>query len=154
MKVNGIAHIAICVRDLERSLQFYRDVLGMTVRVHTVQPMAMRPGATSQVMYEASHASRTVANVWFDTPSISGPFLVLTSHPGDQVHGAPIKLDQIGISHISFIVDDLTRVADELIAKGVQIAGELQDFCDEQGQMRTFFVHDPDRILVQFEQAL
>jgi len=154
MKVNGIAHIAICVRDLEQSLQFYRDVLGMTVRVHTVQPMAMRPGATSQVMYEASHASRTVANVWFDTPSISGPFLVLTSHPGDQVHGTPIKLDQIGISHISFIVDDLTRVADELIAKGVQIAGELKDFCDEQGQMRTFFVHDPDRILVQFEQAL
>jgi glyoxylase I family protein len=153
MKVKGIAHVAMCVSDLEQSLKFYRDVLGMAVQLHATQPMARRPGASSQAMYDTSHASRTVANVWFDDPSIAGPFLVLTSHPGDQVRGRPIKLDQIGISHISFIADDLERVADELITKGVQIAGELKDFCDEQGKMRTFFVYDPDRILVQFEQA-
>ena len=39
------------------------------------------------------------------------------------------------------------------MAKGVQIAGDLRDFCDEQGNMRTFFVYDPDHILVQFESA-
>jgi glyoxylase I family protein len=153
VKVKGIAHIAICVSDLEQSLKFYRDILGMTVQLHTTQAMATRPGTSSQAMYDTGHVSRTVAHVWFDDPSITGPFLVLTSHPGDQVRGKPIKLDQIGISHLSFIVDDLGRVADELMAKGVRIAGELKDFCDEQGNMRTFFVHDPDRILVQFEQA-
>jgi catechol 2,3-dioxygenase-like lactoylglutathione lyase family enzyme len=153
MKAKGIAHIAICVRDLEQSLRFYRDVLGMTVKLHTTQAMARRPGASSQAMYETPHVSRTVANVWFDDPSITGPFLVLTSHPGDQVSGQPIKLDQIGISHLSFIVDDLERVADELLAKGVQIAGDRKDFCDAQGTMRTFFVQDPDQILVQFEPA-
>jgi catechol 2,3-dioxygenase-like lactoylglutathione lyase family enzyme len=153
MKVKGVAHIAMCVSDLERSLRFYRDVLGMTVQLHTTQAMAMRPGASSRAMYDAGHVSRTVAHVWCDDPSMVGPFLVLTSHPGDQVSGKPIKLDQLGISHLSFIVDDLRRVADELAAKGVRIAGELKDFCDEQGRMRTFFVHDPDQILVQFEQA-
>jgi glyoxylase I family protein len=153
MQVKGVAHIAMCVSDLERSLRFYRDVLGMTVQLHTTQAMAMRPGASSQAMYDTSHVSRTVAYVWCADPSMTGPFLVLTSHPGDQVSGTPIKLDQIGISHLSFIVDNLKRVADELVAKGVPIAGELRDFCDEQGQMRTFFVHDPDQILVQFEQA-
>jgi glyoxylase I family protein len=153
MQVKGVAHVAMCVSDLERSLQFYRDVLGMRVQLHTTQAMAMRPGASSQAMYDTGHVSRTVAYVWCDDPSMAGPFLVLTSHPGDQVSGRPIKLDQIGISHLSFIVDDLRQVADELMAKGVQIAGELKDFCDEQDQMRTFFVHDPDQILVQFEQA-
>ena len=153
MKTKGVAHIAICVNDLEQSLAFYRDLLGMQVTLHTTQQMAMRPGAGSAAMYDTPHASRTVANVYFDDPSISGPFLVLTSHPGDAVSGKPIKLDQIGISHLSFIVDDLDAVADELLAKGVQVAGELKDFCDEQGKMRTFFVLDPDNILVQFEQA-
>ncbi len=153
MQAKGIAHIAICVSDLEQSLRFYRDVLGMKVKLHTTQEMARRPGAGSKAMYETSHSSRTVANVWFDNPAISGPFLVLTSHPGDQVTGNPITLDQIGISHLSFIVDDLGFVADELMAKGVQIAGDLRDFCDEQGNMRTFFVYDPDHILVQFESA-
>jgi catechol 2,3-dioxygenase-like lactoylglutathione lyase family enzyme len=153
MQAQGVAHIAICVSDLDQSLAFYRDLLGMTVKLHTTQAMAMRPGASSTAMYNTPHLSRTVANVGFDDPGISGPFLVLTSHPGDPVSGSPIKLDQIGISHLSFIVDDLGQVADALIAKGVQIAGELKDFCDEQGKMRTFFVHDPDHILVPFEQA-
>ena len=153
MRVKGIAHIALCVRDLEQSLHFYRDLLGMRVELHTTQTMAMRPGAGSQAMYDAPRVSRTVANVWFDDPSVTGPFLVLTSHPGEPVSGTPIKLDQIGISHLSFMVDDLERVAEELIAKGVPIAGELKDFRDAQGNMRTFFVHDPDQILVQFEPA-
>jgi catechol 2,3-dioxygenase-like lactoylglutathione lyase family enzyme len=153
MKTTGIAHIALCVSDLDQSLVFYRDLLGMTVKLHQTQHMAMRPGAGSAAMYDTPHDSRTVAYVYFDTPGIDGPFLVLTSHPGDAVVGSPIKLDQIGISHISFVVDNLSAVADELIAKGVHMAGELSDFQDEQGHMRTFFVYDPDRILVQFEQA-
>ena len=153
MNVKGVAHIAICVSDLEKSLAFYRDLLGMTVKLHTTQQMAMRPGAHSEAMYDTPHTARTVAYVYFDDPSISGPFLVLTSHPGDVISANPIKLDQVGISHLSFIVDDLDQVANELIAKGVQVAGELADFRDEQGNMRTFFVLDPDNILVQFEPS-
>jgi catechol 2,3-dioxygenase-like lactoylglutathione lyase family enzyme len=59
----------------------------------------------------------------------------------------------MGIRHLSLAVDDLQAMADALIAKGVQIAGELADCRDVQGQMRTFFVYDPDHILVQCEQA-
>jgi glyoxylase I family protein len=153
MKVTGIAHIAICVHDLEKSLHFYRDILGMKVHLHTTQSMAMRPGARSPATYDTPHVSRTVANVWCDDTAMTGPFLVLTSHPGEQLSGQPIKLDQIGISHLSFMVDDLERVVDELLARGVQIAGDLKDFCDAEGKMRTFFVYDPDHILVQFEAA-
>ena len=105
MKTTGIAHIAICVNDLEQSLAFYRDILGMTVKRHATQAMAMRPGASSSTMYDTPHTSRTVAYVYFNTPGVSGPFLVLTSHPGDAVGGTPIKLDQIGISPLSFVVE-------------------------------------------------
>ena len=59
----------------------------------------------------------------------------------------------MGIRPRSFAVDDLQAMADALIAKGVQIAGALADGRDVQGQMRTFFVYDPDHILVQCEQA-
>ncbi len=104
-------------------------------------------------MYQRSRQSRTVANVWFDDPETAQPFLVLTSHPGDQMDGEPIKLDQIGISHISFAVDNVRAYADELVAKGVPLAGDLADFTDGQGLMRTFFVYDPDGILVQFDQC-
>ena len=153
MRAKGVSHIAVCVADLERSLHFYRDLLGLTVRLHTTQDMARRPGAESAEMYQRPRQSRTVANVWFDDPDTTEPFLVLTSHPGDEVGGEPIKLDQIGISHISFGVDDVRAYADELMAKGVPLAGTLDDFTDANGVMRTFFVYDPDGILVQFDQG-
>ena len=153
MKAKGVSHIAVCVADLERSLHFYRDLLGLTVRLHTTQQMARRPGAESAEMYQRPRESRTVANLYFDDPDSSEPFLVLTSHPGDQVEGEPIKLDQIGISHISFGVEDVRGYAEELVAKGVKLAGTMADFTDDQGVMRTFFVYDPDGILVQFDRG-
>ena len=151
MKAKGVSHIAVCVADLDRSLHFYRDLLGLTVRMHTTQQMARRPGAESAEMYQRPRESRTVANVYFDDPETTQPFLVLTSHPGDTVEGDPIKLDQIGISHISFGVEDVRACAEELMAKGVSLAGTLEDFTNDQGVMRTFFVYDPDGILVQFD---
>lgn len=153
MLAKGVSHIAICVKDLEESLKFYRDILGLTARLHTTQDMTRRPGAESAEMYDQPRRSRTVANVWFDTPDDSEPFLVLTSHPGDQVGGAPIKLDQVGISHISFAVDNVRELAQELQQKGVPLAGDIGDFTDDRGAIRTIFVYDPDGILVQFDQG-
>ncbi|MDA1127892.1 MAG: VOC family protein [Chloroflexi bacterium] len=153
MKAKGVSHIAVCVADLEKSLEFYRDILGMTVRLCTTQEMARRPGAESVEMYEQPRIARTVANIWFDEPDSYQPFLVLTSHPGEQVGGEPIKLDQKGISHISFEVENVRAYADELIAKGVSLAGTIDDFTDASGNIRTIFVYDPDGILVQFDEG-
>jgi catechol 2,3-dioxygenase-like lactoylglutathione lyase family enzyme len=50
-------------------------------------------------------------------------------------------------------VEDVRAYAEELMAKGVSLAGTLDDFSDDQGVMRTFFVYDPDGILVQFDQG-
>ena len=153
MKAKGVSHIAVCVADLEKSLVFYRDVLGLTVKMHTTQEMARRPGAESAEMYERTRKSRTVANVYFDDPGSPQPFLVLTSHPGDRVGGEPIKLDQRGISHISFEVEDVKADAEELLAKGVALAGTMEDVTDHSGKVRTIFVYDPDGILVQFDEG-
>ena len=149
MDATGVSHIAVCVRDLDKSLAFYRDILGMRVTFDEVQDTTT--GGLPHIYKHPRQTRRTVHVRYGEGHTI--PSLVLTSHPGDSPDGDPIQLDQIGISHLSFIVDDLDVVADELMAKGVQIAGDLQDFCDEQGNMRTFFVYDPDHILVQFESA-
>jgi catechol 2,3-dioxygenase-like lactoylglutathione lyase family enzyme len=41
--MNGISHVAIGVRDLERSLRFYRDLLGLEVRSDQMQPIGGMP---------------------------------------------------------------------------------------------------------------
>ena len=146
MQASGISHIAICVRDLDESLKFYRDILGMTVTVDRVQDTST--GGLPHV-YAHDRATRRQAILSYDAGAI--PTLVMTSHPGDAPDGAPIKLDQVGISHISFIVSDVNALADELIGKGVEQAGPLDGFANADGAVSSIFVYDPDGILVQFD---
>ena len=64
--------------------------------------------------------------------------------------GQPILLDQVGISHISFGVADVASLADELVAKGYELAGPRESYTDAKGEIRSIYVRDPDGILVQF----
>mgnify|MGYP002527011716 CR=1 FL=1 len=55
--------------------------------------------------------------------------------------------------HDALPISDLNAFAKELIAKGVPLAGTMEDFTDESGNVRTIFVYDPDGILVQFDEG-
>ena len=148
MKAKAISHIAVCVRDLDKSLAFYRAILGMTVTMDAVQDTT--GGARAQT-YKHHRATRRVVHLgWAEGQE---PYLVMTCHPGDQPDGDPIKLDQVGVSHFSFTVDDLPGLADELAAKGVNIPGGIDAFKNAQGNLSSFYVLDPDEILVQFDNG-
>ena len=147
MEATGISHIAVCVRDMDKSLAFYRDILGMKVTKDEIQDTST--GGLTHTYKHHRNTRRTVHIGWG-----KDPFLVMTSHPGDQSDGEPIKLDQVGVSHLSFTVTDVRGLADELAAKGVEIAGGIEAFADAQGDIRTFFAFDPDGILVQFDNGV
>jgi catechol 2,3-dioxygenase-like lactoylglutathione lyase family enzyme len=82
------------------------------------------------------------------------PVLVVTEHPGDTVGGEPIMLDQVGISHLSFTVDNVDDLTKHLLAQGAETCGPPDAFKDAQGRTRTVFFRDPDGILVQFDEGL
>lgn len=149
MDATGVSHIAICVRDVDRSLAFYRDILGMRVTLDQVQDTTA--GGLPHVYHQARKTRRTVHLRYGAGPTT--PFLVITSHPNDEASGHPIKLDQIGISHLSFTVKDVKALAADLIAKGVQLAAPMEAFTNAQGNVSSLFVYDPDGILVQFDDG-
>ncbi|HCP23518.1 MAG: VOC family protein [SAR202 cluster bacterium] len=148
MKARSISHIAVCVRDLDKSLGFYRDILGMTVSMDAIQDTSTGSRAYT---YKHRRANRRVVHLGWEEGQ--EPFLVMTCHPGDQTDGEPIKLDQVGVSHFSFTVDDLPGLAEELAAKGVEIPGGIEAFTNAQGKLNSFYVLDPDGILVQFDNG-
>ena len=150
MDATGISHIAICVRDLDKSLAFYRDILGMRVAADRIQDTTT--GGLPHV-YKHSRKTRRQVRLMYGQGETS-PTLTMTSHPGEEPDGDPIKLDQVGVSHVSFTVKNLRGLADELVAKGVEIAGGIEAFADAQGNVRTFFAFDPDGILVQFDSGV
>ena len=82
------------------------------------------------------------------------PTLTLTSHVGEDITGAPLKLDQMGITHFSFTVPDTEGLLQELVAKGAQLGGPRASFTNAEGRIRSFYVYDPDGIIIQFDSGL
>ena len=145
MDASAVSHIAFCVSDIERSLGFYRDLLGMEVIFDQVQDTTR--GGLPHVYQHARQTRRTVHLAFGDNPL----HLVMTSHPGDSADGAPIKLDQVGISHFSFSVPDVPALYSELESRGANLAAPREAWTNDQGAMGSFYVYDPDGILVQFD---
>ena len=147
MEASCVTHIGICVRDMDKSLAFYRDALGM--KVMGDRPTDPTEGGRQHNYKHARTTRRWVSLAYGDGAT---PTLTLTSHPGDSPDGDAILLDQVGISHISFGVEDVAGLAQELIAKGFGLAGPIESFTNEDGEIRSIYVRDPDGILVQFNR--
>jgi catechol 2,3-dioxygenase-like lactoylglutathione lyase family enzyme len=150
MLMLGMSHVAICVRNVDRALQFYRDLLGFRVVKDALQDT--RTGGLPH-LYRDRHAQRRVVHLQSGAGQ-SIPVLVMTEHPGDTVGGEPIMLDQVGISHLSFTVANVDTLVQRLLAQGAETCGPADAFKDDQGRIRTIFFRDPDGILVQFDEGL
>jgi catechol 2,3-dioxygenase-like lactoylglutathione lyase family enzyme len=149
MEARAISHIAICTRDMEESLAFYRDILGMKV-LFDGQTDPSEGGRLHN--YQQARQSRRRVSLSFGAGK--KPTLTMTSHPGEDIAGEPLKLDQLGITHFSFTVPTAGALLEELLAKGVPLAGPRQAFINSQGRVRSFYVYDPDGILIQFDSGL
>ena len=127
MEATCVTHVGICVRDMEKSLAFYRDALGMKVLGEkTTDPSeGGQQGGRIQNYRRQRRVRRWVSLAYSEGAT---PTLTLTSHPGEEPDGRPIQLDQVGISHISFGVHNVKAT----------------------GEMWSIYVFDPDGILVQF----
>ena len=149
MEATCVTHVGVCVRDMAKSLEFYRDALGMKVIGEKLTDIT--EGGTQTARLDNYAVERNTRH-WVSLAYGDGatPTLTLTSHPGEKPDGNPILLDQVGISHISFGVADVASLADELVAKGYELAGSRESYTNANGEIRSIYVRDPDGILVQF----
>ena len=146
-----VTHVGVCVRDMEESLKFYRDALGMTVIGEKITDITEGGTQTARLdNYALERNTRHWVSLAYGENLT--PTLTLTSHPGEKPDGQPILLDQVGISHISFGVAAVASLADELIAKGYELAGPMESYPAHNGDIKSIYVRDPDGILVQFNR--
>jgi catechol 2,3-dioxygenase-like lactoylglutathione lyase family enzyme len=152
--MDGVSHVAIGVRDMERSLRFYRDLLGLELRDDQMQPI----GGTASLYANPEKGQRRAAHLFYGKGPTKG-FLVLTEMPGGM-SGQAIKLDHIGISHFAWWVDNLRERVEKLKAAGVKIlVGPYETDAAAYGEAAgtkhlTCLFEDPDGIILQFDQRL
>lgn len=152
--MNGISHVAIGVRDMERSLKFYRDLLGLELRYDQMQPI----GGMANLYANPQKGQRRAVHLHYGKDEGRG-FLVLTEMPGGTP-GDAIKLDEVGISHVSWWVDDIRAVYEKLKAAGAKVLVPPYE-TDAGGygeasarKYLTCLFEDPDGIMLQLDQRV
>lgn len=150
MVTKGVSHIAVGVRNMDKSLAFYRDQLGFQVVRDEVQKTK---GTVLPAVYKDAHEERRVATLYWKRGKDEA-FLVLSEHNDKPVTGEAIKLDQIGIHHFAFWVENLPKVYEELKAKGIEFVVPPSVTKTADGNFNSAFVVDPDGILVQLDELV
>ena len=151
--VEGVSHISIQVRDIERSLPFYRDVLGMAVSSdREIDLHGVRNG-------EQIHVRRRIVFLrWEDRPGAT--FVLLSQDIDREPVGRPTQLGELGIDHVALIVDDVEAVVARAKAFGEQIVMEPHHASGEDyghlggGDILSAMLRDPDGTLVQVDRWL
>ena len=129
MNIIRMNHIAINARDFEKTLQFYRDILGFE-ELNTVVQDNLRA-------------------TFLKIPG--GGRMELFDNYGKTISKTMGELDN-GVRHIAFTVKDVKKHEEILIKNGVKIllnTTEIPDF-----KTRVILFYDPDGLVLEFCEDL
>lgn len=157
MQVNGFSHLAIAVEDLDASLRFYCDLLGLKLFVrYKYEEFSNGDGA-----WEGGSGKRSFALVHVAPPEPGKltPFLSITDQPRGERPAKP-EFWNWGIHHFGVWVEDYDAVVARLEEAGVPIAAptissDSYNWAMESGkQIRTIVARDPDGNLIQLDEIV
>jgi catechol 2,3-dioxygenase-like lactoylglutathione lyase family enzyme len=151
MTVRSVSHVAVGVRDMDRALGFYRDVIGLPVVFDDIEEFRSvdgQPGVKRRGVYLR----------WSDDPH--APFIVLDEQLTRDHDGVPKRLFETGIHHFGFWVDDVDAIADRARGAGIEFVYGPADADTVTygeaagGTIRFMLMRDPDGNVVQVDQRV
>lgn len=146
MAATGIYHTGLTVRNIERSIDFYRDCLGLQVawRQESDTPYIAQlvgiPGAHLKVAY-------------LNAPGTDGPYLELIEYVAPR--GEPVDTTPCnpGNGHVCFFVDNLEDLYDRLRSRGVAfVSAPVRISAGVHAGSVSVYLKDPDGITLELFQ--
>ena len=134
MKFNGVNHLAMATGDMDGTIRFWRDLLGMRLVAGIGKP------GYRHYFFEISE---TDLIAFFEWPGI-GPVK-------QKQHGAPVSGPFV-FDHVSFGVeteDDLWELKDKLEAAGFHVSDAI-----DHGFIHSIYSFDPNGIPIEFSWSV
>jgi glyoxylase I family protein len=139
-----LSHIGICVSDWQRSLRFYRDVLGFNY-LSELQVA----GEPTNTLLQLDNVELRAIYLERDGTRIE---LLHYGSPGHRGDGGSRPMNQLGLTHLSLRVDNLAATLAELQKAGVLIL-ERTRIDIPAFEAAAIFITDPDGTLIELVQA-
>jgi catechol 2,3-dioxygenase-like lactoylglutathione lyase family enzyme len=139
-------HTGITVSNLERSLAFWRDVLGFELshRAHQTGELA-----TEITGIPGAEISLAVLKV----PGGHKIELLQYMAPANRKKNVDLRPCDVGSAHVALTVDDLDAVLEKVAACGWNAAGKPQTLTTgPNAGKRVIYVSDPDGTTIEFMQ--
>lgn len=140
--IKNFRHTCIVVKNLERSLKFYRDILGLKVyKIITIK------GEPLERIFNFKNAKLIYAKM-------RSPFQAKNSPSVFELHywQRPRILPQPGYDHISFSVKNIDYEYKRLSKLGVKFIAKPVKA--PHGETKLCFAYDPDKHLIEFIEDL
>lgn len=144
MAIKNIRHTGIVVTDMERSLRFYRDIMGLKLVIDFTEK-----GEYIDSVLNVTGANVRMAKLITEDGSMI-ELLQYYSHP--EKRDADNSIYEIGPTHVAFTVDDVDETYADWAARGVQCNSEPVVAPD--GKAKLFFCQDPDGTFLEIVQML
>jgi len=149
--IGGVDVPAVIVGDMERSLAFYRDLLGL--RVVEVKGDGSPWSASEQARWHAYHErcvslpGARIQAVFLEAPD--GSHLELIEYRQPDLPTPPRRSPaEPGTAVIPFSVTDSAAVLDRLRAAGVEVIGGPVPYVLDGVESRTSYLYDPDGCVI------
>ena len=141
-------HSGIVVDDLEKSLFFYKDILGYTI----VNDAEESGNFISTILGLENVRVRTVKMKPNKHSNSLIELLEFKSHGGDINAEKDYKLYRIGPTHVALTVEDLSKLYIKMLDSGIEFISEPQISAD--GYAKVAFCKAPEGTYFELVQVL
>ena len=141
--IKDVRHVGIMVSDMEKSLKFYRDLLGLKVK-----SLVDEEGEFLDNMLAHENVKNKVAKLY----AKNGNALIELIDSRSYANKKDRDFFTIGASHFALTVDDLEKTYDYLVKNGVKFTAPPQQTPDRFAKVT--FCEDPDGTLIELVEVI
>lgn len=147
--LSAIHHLGMTVQDIERSIEFYRDLLGMEL-------IGRRPSVTADYVAEQTGYENVELNVAsFRVGPGSPQTLEVVQYMNHVGEPADASTNRAGNTHLCVLVDDLRAAVSQLREHGVRFKSDPVEITagPNKGGLVVYFF-DPDGYTLEMFQPV
>jgi lactoylglutathione lyase len=146
VQVGPVYHTGFTVSDIERSVAFYRDVLGMR--------LVNRRTGTASYLATVTGFEGARLEIAYLQPAAGGSMLELLQYVSHPAPATDRATNRPGNGHLCFKVDDIQAACAELRRRGVTLVSEPTEItAGSHAGGWAVYLRDPDGFTVELYQG-